>query len=222
MITQYGMSKRFGLMGLATVQNKYLDGSATLNCSDVTAAAVDDEVKDMLKESYEQALSLLQENRDVMDKLAEFLIEKETITGKEFMKIFREIKGIPEPEEDKKEENTSESIESQDEKTISELEETTEASEEIASEVEETTEIPEETANALEETTETSEETANEVEMPTESFEELFQLAKDAVETDAESEAEEETDREESEETKAPVRGNYSNVSLDNLWKDLK
>jgi cell division protease FtsH len=129
-----------------------------------------------------------------MDKLAEFLIEKETITGKEFMKIFREIKGIPEPEEDKKEENTSESIESQDEKTISELEETTE----------------------------TSEETANEVEMPTESFEELFQLAKDAVETDAESEAEEETDREESEETKALVRGNYSNVSLDNLWKDLK
>ena len=101
MVTQYGMSKRFGLMGLATVQNKYLDGSATLNCSDVTAAAVDEEVKDMLKESYEQALSLLRENREVMDKLAEFLIEKETITGKEFMKIFREIKGIPEPEEKK-------------------------------------------------------------------------------------------------------------------------
>ena len=99
MITQYGMSKRFGLMGLATIQNKYLDGSATLNCSDVTAAAVDEEVKDMLKESYEQALTLLRENRDCLDKLAEFLIEKETITGKEFMKIFREVKGIPDPEE---------------------------------------------------------------------------------------------------------------------------
>ncbi|MBR3602477.1 MAG: ATP-dependent zinc metalloprotease FtsH [Lachnospiraceae bacterium] len=107
MVTQYGMSKRFGLMGLATIQNKYLDGSATLNCSDVTAAAVDEEVKDMLKESYEKALNLLRENREVMDKLAEFLIEKETITGKEFMKIFREIKGIPEPEE-KKEESASE------------------------------------------------------------------------------------------------------------------
>lgn len=111
MITQYGMSKRFGLMGLATVQNKYLDGTATLNCSDVTAAAVDEEVKDMLKESYEQALKLLRENREVMDKLAEFLIEKETITGKEFMKIFREIKGIPEPEEEKTETNSEDSTE---------------------------------------------------------------------------------------------------------------
>ena len=111
MVTQYGMSKCFGLMGLATIQNKYLDGSATLNCSDVTAAAVDEEVKDMLKESYEQALALLRENREVMDKLAEFLIEKETITGKEFMKIFREIKGIPEPEEKKDEPEDEEVVE---------------------------------------------------------------------------------------------------------------
>ena len=102
MVTQYGMSKRFGLMGLATVQSKYLDGTATLNCSDVTAAAVDEEVRKLLEESYEKAKQLLGENRDVMDKLAEFLIEKETITGKEFMRIFREIKGIPEPEEKEK------------------------------------------------------------------------------------------------------------------------
>lgn len=102
MVTQYGMSKKFGLMGLATVQNKYLDGNATLNCSDMTAAGVDEEVMRLLKESYDKALELLRENRDVMDKLAEYLIEKETITGKEFMKIYRKEKGIPEPEEDKK------------------------------------------------------------------------------------------------------------------------
>ncbi|MBQ9989846.1 MAG: ATP-dependent zinc metalloprotease FtsH [Lachnospiraceae bacterium] len=102
MVTQYGMSKRFGLMGLATVQSRYLDGTATLNCSDVTAAAVDEEVRKLLEESYNKAKELLGANRDVMDKLAEFLIEKETITGKEFMRIFREIKGIPEPEEKEK------------------------------------------------------------------------------------------------------------------------
>ena len=100
MVTQYGMSKKFGLIGLATVESKYLSGRATLNCADVTAAAVDDEVMKMLAESYEKAKELLSENREVMDKIAEFLIEKETITGKEFMKIFRELKGIPEPAEE--------------------------------------------------------------------------------------------------------------------------
>ena len=114
MVTQYGMSKKFGLMGLATVQNKYLDGNATLNCSDVTAADVDEEVRKLLAESYEKALELLRENRTVMDRLAEYLIEKETITGKEFMKIYREEKGIPEPEEDKKEEKEDSKIEEQD------------------------------------------------------------------------------------------------------------
>lgn len=99
MVTQYGMSKKFGLIGLATVESKYLSGTATLNCSDVTAAAVDEEVMKILAESYEKAKEMLTENKEVMDKLAEFLIEKETITGKEFMKIFRELKGIPEPEE---------------------------------------------------------------------------------------------------------------------------
>ncbi|MBQ7774649.1 MAG: ATP-dependent zinc metalloprotease FtsH [Lachnospiraceae bacterium] len=102
MVTQYGMSKKFGLIGLATVESRYLDGSAHLNCSDTTAAEVDTEVVNILKESYEKALELLRENRELMDKLAEFLIEKETITGKEFMKIFRQEKGLPEPEEEKK------------------------------------------------------------------------------------------------------------------------
>ena len=99
MVTQYGMSDKFGLMGLESVESQYLSGQTVMNCADATAAAVDEEVMRILKESYEEALRLLRENREVMDKLAEFLIEKETITGKEFMKIFREIKGIPEPEE---------------------------------------------------------------------------------------------------------------------------
>ena len=99
MITRYGMSRRFGLAGLATVESQYLEGRTALNCSDATAAEVDAEVVEILKESYEKALSMLRENRDVMDKLAEFLIEKETITGKQFMEIFRREKGLPEPEE---------------------------------------------------------------------------------------------------------------------------
>ncbi len=106
MVTEYGMSKKFGLIGLASVQNKYLDSAATLNCSDTTAAEIDAEVVAILKESYEKALQLLRENRELMDKLAEYLIEKETITGKEFMEIFRREKGLPDPEEKKKEEES--------------------------------------------------------------------------------------------------------------------
>ena len=98
MITQYGMSDRFGLMGLAETQNQYLDGRAMLNCGDSTATEIDHEVMKLLKKSYDEAKRLLSENRDVMDKNAEFLIQKETITGKEFMKIFHEAKGIQEPE----------------------------------------------------------------------------------------------------------------------------
>ncbi len=100
MVTQYGMSEKFGLMGLETKEDEYLSARTMMNCSDVTAADVDREVMDILKRSYEEAKRLLSENREVMDKIAEFLIQKETITGKEFMKIYREVKGIPEPEED--------------------------------------------------------------------------------------------------------------------------
>ena len=101
MITRYGMSRKFGLMGLATVESQYLEGRTALNCSDQTAAEIDSEVVELLKESYDKALELLRENRELMDKLAAFLIEKETITGKEFMEIFRREKGLPEPEEKK-------------------------------------------------------------------------------------------------------------------------
>ena len=99
MITQYGMSDRFGLMGLESIQNRYLDVRPVLNCGEATASQIDEEVMRMLKSSYEEAKRLLSENRDALDRIAAFLIEKETITGKEFMKIFREVKGIPEPVE---------------------------------------------------------------------------------------------------------------------------
>ena len=102
MITQYGMSDRFGLMGLSETQNQYLDGRAVLNCGDATATEIDHEVMKLLKKSYDEAKRLLSENRDVMDKIAEFLIQKETITGKEFMKIFHEAKGIEEPKAQEK------------------------------------------------------------------------------------------------------------------------
>ncbi len=108
MITQYGMSEKFGLMGLAAREDQYLSGRTVMNCAEATASQVDDEVMKMLKEAYEEAKNLLSENRDVMDKIAEFLIERETITGKEFMKIFREAKGIPEPKEENKDSENGE------------------------------------------------------------------------------------------------------------------
>ncbi|WP_251391023.1 ATP-dependent zinc metalloprotease FtsH [Mediterraneibacter agrestimuris] len=99
MITQYGMSEKFGLIGLESVQHRYLDGRPVMNCGDATAAEIDSEVMIMLKNAYVEAKHLLSENREALDKIADFLIEKETITGKEFMKIFREVKGLPDPEE---------------------------------------------------------------------------------------------------------------------------
>ena len=98
MVTQYGMSKKFGLIGLETVESRYLDGRVVMNCADETAAAVDEEVMKILKESYDEAMNLLKDNREIMDKLAEYLIQKETITGKEFMEIYCKEKGIPVPE----------------------------------------------------------------------------------------------------------------------------
>ncbi|MEQ2472458.1 ATP-dependent zinc metalloprotease FtsH [Laedolimicola intestinihominis] len=100
MVTQYGMSEKFGLMGLEVQENEYLNGRTVMNCGDATAAEVDTEVMKILKKSYEEAKRLLSENREVMDKIADFLIQKETITGKEFMKIFREVKGLPDPDDD--------------------------------------------------------------------------------------------------------------------------
>lgn len=114
MITRFGMSKRFGLMGLATVESEYLGGGARLTCSDRTAADVDTEVMEVLKACYEEAKEMLSGNRELMDKLAAHLIEKETISGKEFMKIYRKEKGIPEPVEKKEEEKVENHTDSPD------------------------------------------------------------------------------------------------------------
>ena len=96
MVTQYGMSERFGLMGLESIQNRYLDGRAVLNCGEATASEIDQEVMKMLKGAYEEAKRLLNENRNALDKIAAFLIEKETITGTEFMDIFKQVQGTQE------------------------------------------------------------------------------------------------------------------------------
>lgn len=96
MITRYGMSETFGLMGLETLENQYLDGRSVLNCSDQTAAKIDDEVMKVLKDAYAKAVTMLEEHLDALDEIAHFLIEKETITGKEFMEIFNRITGVEE------------------------------------------------------------------------------------------------------------------------------
>ena len=114
MITRFGMSDKFGLMGLATVESQYLEGNNRYTCSDRTVADIDTEVMTYLKACYEEAKKMIEENKDIMDKLAAHLLEKETITGKEFMKIFREAKGIPEPPE---EENTDSNKETSEEET---------------------------------------------------------------------------------------------------------
>ena len=113
MVTQYGMSEEFGLIGLESITNRYLDGRAVMNCAESTAAKVDEVVMKILKEAYQKALTYIRENMDILDEAAQFLIERETITGKEFMKIFNKYKGT----EEKKEEETKE-IEGTEEKAI--------------------------------------------------------------------------------------------------------
>ena len=114
MITRFGMSDKFGLMGLAAVESEYLGDGARMTCSDVTAADVDKEVMELLRGCYAEAKELLSQNKELMEKLAAHLIEKETITGKEFMKIFRAEKGIPEPEEKKDEDSETKVIETEE------------------------------------------------------------------------------------------------------------
>ncbi|MBR7044038.1 MAG: ATP-dependent zinc metalloprotease FtsH [Lachnospiraceae bacterium] len=116
MVTQYGMSDKFGVMGLATVQSQYLDGKAYLNCSDTTAALVDEEVRRILEECYGKAREILSENMDALDLIADYLIRQETISGKEFMKLYRQAKGIPEPVEEKKNDKGREGGETKEDK----------------------------------------------------------------------------------------------------------
>ncbi len=92
MVTMYGMSDKFGLMGLESIENRYLDGRAVLNCGDETSGEIDKEVMKLLKDAYDKAVTLLRENMEALDRISEFLIEKETITGKEFMDIFNKVR----------------------------------------------------------------------------------------------------------------------------------
>lgn len=119
MVTQYGMSKKFGLMGLEISANQYLDDRTVMNCSDVTAAEVDEEVRKVLQESYDEAKRLLTEHRKALDQIAEFLIKKETISGKEFMEIFDQVEKEDQPE------SASEAAEVKETETIENKEDTT-------------------------------------------------------------------------------------------------
>lgn len=102
MVTQYGMSENLGFVGLESVQNRYLDGRAVMQCSEQTAREIDKEVHEIIMGCYQKARHLLEENKEILDEIAEYLFEKETITGKQFMEIYNRIKGIPEPVDEKK------------------------------------------------------------------------------------------------------------------------
>ena len=113
MVTMYGMSDKFGMMCLATVQNQYLEGGAGLICGENTASQIDDEVLSIINSSYAEAMKLLDENREILDSISDYLYEKETITGKEFMKMFRDMKGLPDPDEENKEQEATQSDDAQ-------------------------------------------------------------------------------------------------------------
>ena len=113
MVTMYGMSDKFGMMCLATVQNQYLEGGAGLICGENTASQIDDEVLSIINSSYAEAMKLLDENREILDSISDYLYEKETITGKEFMKMFRDMKGLPDPDEENKEQEATQNDDAQ-------------------------------------------------------------------------------------------------------------
>lgn len=117
MVTMYGMSDKFGMMCLATVQNQYLEGGAGLICGENTASQIDDEVLSIINSSYAEAMKLLDENREILDSISDYLYEKETITGKEFMKMFRDMKGLPDPDEEKDGEESKEQENAQNDET---------------------------------------------------------------------------------------------------------
>ena len=118
MITMYGMSDRFGMMCLATVENQYLNGAAGLICGEDTAGQIDEEVLALINQCYTNAYNMLEENKEVLDKISDYLFEKETITGKEFMKMYREMKGIPEEEDIFVEEAVSEEVKSENKEVV--------------------------------------------------------------------------------------------------------
>ena len=133
MVTQYGMSDKFGLMGLESVESRYLDGSPVRHCGEETSGEIDKEVMKILQQCYDEAEEIIRNNMDALESIGEYLFEKETISGKQFMKLYREVKGIPEPEEedskdDKKnsDKDTSENIEENESETSDKNESETE------------------------------------------------------------------------------------------------
>ena len=136
MVTMYGMSDRFGMMCLATVENQYLEGRAGLICGEDTSAEIDKEVLKIINEAYDEATRLLEENKEILDKISEYLYEKETITGKEFMKMFREMKGLPDPDEEKKadEENKTDESSTSADKCLDEQEKASDSVEMVSEE----------------------------------------------------------------------------------------
>ena len=232
MVTQYGMSERFGLMGLATVESQYLEGRAVLNCSDVTAAAVDEEVRKILETSYREAKRILSENMDAMDVIADFLIKQETITGKEFMKMFNDVRAKRDggQGETAEEQTASEEDAASEEETGAESEVQQIAAEEAVSD---TAEIPvAEIVSAIEERTAAEDVSAAEeapaaAEIPAAeivSAAEDISAAENVPAAEAVSEAEDLPAAEEvrPENDTAPVssspKGRFSQVSLDDLF----
>ena len=181
MITRYGMSDKFGLVALETVESRYLDKRAVMNCADNTAADVDKEIVAIIAECYEEAKKIMLENRDILDKIAAYLIEKENITGKEFMEIYCKEKGIPLPEPKNPSEKKGIDV------TVSD---DTKTSEEVEKESEEKKEETSETAEAAE-STETVEKTEISENEEIEEIEETSEDNKEAETEDKETESEE-------------------------------
>ena len=205
MVTQYGMSSKFGLMGLATVESQYLEGRAVLNCSDVTAAAVDEEVRLIMEECYNEAKAILSENMEAMDLIADYLIREETITGKEFMELYRQAKGIPEPEES---EDSAESAIEAERKEIAKIEAMPSSIPEIKAEAEARAEEKAEEAPAPK--------IAKAPETPAPKIARAPETAKAAPEEDAEEEEAEEKP------AKSGPRGRFTDVPQEDVDRFFK
>ena len=205
MVTQYGMSSKFGLMGLATVESQYLEGRTVLNCSDVTAAAVDEEVRLIMEECYNEAKAILSENMEAMDLIADYLIREETITGKEFMELYRQAKGIPEPEES---EDSAESAIEAERKEIAKIEAMPSSIPEIKAEAEARAEEKAEEAPAPR--------IAKAPETPAPQIARAPETAKAAPEEDAEEEEAEEKP------AKSGPRGRFTDVPQEDVDRFFK
>ena len=205
MVTQYGMSSKFGLMGLATVESQYLEGRTVLNCSDVTAAAVDEEVRLIMEECYNEAKAILSENMEAMDLIADYLIREETITGKEFMELYRQAKGIPEPEES---EDSAESAIEAERKEIAKIEAMPSSIPEIKAEAEARAEEKAEEAPAPK--------IAKAPETPAPQIARAPETAKAAPEEDAEEEEAEEKP------AKSGPRGRFTDVPQEDVDRFFK